>query len=396
MKEPLRLPSNEFKEQVLIKLKDIVDYLVNIENKDKNPAALLSGNMGIGLFLFYYARFIQSEYYAEKAMEFLESAINTIDKNLNHAFCNGISGVCWGVDHLIANGFIDIDNFDILNYFDGYLCRQAFFDLHFNRNNDFLHGAIGTSLYLLKRAEIPNVKKMEENTINILNSYKIAINDSYYWESKIGDKINISLSHGMSSICIFLSKAYQLKINHSVTQDLLQKSISFILSQEVQTPNRISIFPSFSLYEDHYHISRLGWCYGDLGIALTLWHYASVMKDNIVKQKAIDILLFSALRKDLHKNAVIDGSICHGTAGIALIFKKMYYYTQKQEFLEAAIYWLSQTLKMSKYEDGIVGYKSNAKTNSIDFLNGIAGIGMVLLSFLINDDSNWDECLLLS
>ena len=259
-----------------------------------------------------------------------------------------------------------------------------------------MHGSIGSALYLLKRVEIPNVKKMEEDIINILNAYKIAVNDSYYWESKIGDKINISLSHGISSICIFLSKAYQLKINHSVAQDLLQKSISFILLQEVQTPNRISMFPSFSLYEDHYHISRLGWCYGDLGIALALWHYAGAMKDNIVKQKAIDILLFSASRMDLQSNAVIDGSICHGTAGIALVFRKMYYYTKRYEFGKAAFYWLAKTLEMAKYEDGIVGYKSNAKTNSIDFLNGIAGIGMVLLSFLTNDDSSWDECLLLN
>ena len=124
MKKPLKLPSNELKVQVQKKLSEIVDYLVNIENKDENPSALLSGNMGIGLFLFYYARFTQSEYYAEKAMEFLESAINNIDKNLNHAFCNGISGVCWGVDHLIANGFIDIDNSDILNSFDDYLCSR--------------------------------------------------------------------------------------------------------------------------------------------------------------------------------------------------------------------------------------------------------------------------------
>jgi hypothetical protein len=47
MKKPLRLPGNELEEQVEIKLKNIVDYLIQIENKDENPPALFSGNMGI-------------------------------------------------------------------------------------------------------------------------------------------------------------------------------------------------------------------------------------------------------------------------------------------------------------------------------------------------------------
>jgi lantibiotic modifying enzyme len=204
MKKPLRLPSNELREQVEIKLKSIVDYLVQIENKEENLPALFSGNIGVALFLFYYARFTKCEFYNEKAMEFIESSIN--------------------------------------------------------------------------------------NIINILNAYKVEINSSYYWESKIGNKINISISHGLSGICIFLSKAYRLNITQSVTKELLTKSIAFLLSQEIQYSHRISMFPSFSLYEEKYYISRMGWCYGDLGIALALWHYADVMEDNIVQQKAIEII----------------------------------------------------------------------------------------------------------
>ncbi|WP_099463734.1 MULTISPECIES: lanthionine synthetase C family protein [Parabacteroides] len=396
MKKLWKLPNNDLKKRVEIKLRDIVEYLVNIENKDKYPPCLMSGNMGIAIFLFYYARYTQNEYYAEQAMFFLESSINTINGNFNPSFCNGISGICWGIQHLIANQFLENDSTDILKSFDTNLSTHVITYASLNYF-DYLHGAIGIAIYLLKKINSNNIRACENKIIDILSSSKININNKgCYWESKIGEKINISLSHGLASICIFLAKAYQLNINSSKTKDLLNKSITFLLSQEIQIPNRISIFPSFSLYEDHYHSSRLGWCYGDLGIALALWHYANIFKDSNIKQKAIEIFLFSALRKNLHSTAVIDGSICHGSAGIALIFKKMYYYTQREEFREASTYWLSQTLKMSKYEDGIVGYKSNGEKNSIDFLNGITGIGMVLLSFLTNENSIWDECLLLS
>lgn len=51
---------------------------------------------------------------------------------------------------------------------------------------------------------------------------------------------------------------------------------------------------------------------------------------------------------------------------------------------------------MSKHIDGIVGYKSNNKDNSINLLTGVSGIGLTLLTMLSGDNSDWDECLLLS
>ena len=50
---------------------------------------------------------------------------------------------------------------------------------------------------------------------------------------------------------------------------------------------------------------------------------------------------------------------------------------------------------MSKYEDGIVGYKSDGEKKSLDLLNGVAGIGLVILSFLSEQDMFWEDLLLL-
>jgi lantibiotic modifying enzyme len=399
MKKLLLLQNKGINKDVEKKLKEIVRFLVNIDNKDDIPPSLLSGITGISFFLFYYAKYSKDEYYEDKAMEFLSYSINNIDKCFNSSFCGGIGGICWCLQHLIDNKFIDAENKNIIKTFDTYLCSHILQNSSINYY-DYLHGSIGTASYLLKRIENGKVKECEEKIIDILNNSKICIDNSCYWESRIGEKINISLSHGIASICIFLSKAYKLNIKKPLTKELLEKSISFILAQEINASHRLSMFPSFSLSKNSngnsFQASRLGWCYGDLGIALAIWHYAQIANDEEMRQKTIEIFLHSASRRDLEKNAVIDGGICHGTAGIALIFRKMYYNTYREEFFDAANFWLYQTLKMSKYNDGIVGYKANQKTPSIDFLNGITGIGFVLLSFLTNEDTVWDECLLLS
>ena len=56
-------------------------------------------------------------------------------------------------------------------------------------------------------------------------------------------------------------------------------------------------------------------------------------------------------------------------------------------------------LKMAKFKDGLAGYKmwniDNYKNES-NLLEGIAGIGLALLSSISDEDPSWDECLLLS
>lgn len=222
------------------------------------------------------------------------------------------------------------------------------------------------------------------------------MNNSCYWESKIGNMKNISISHGIASICIFLTKTYSSNLNKLKSKELAMESINFILNQEnIFTKDLISKYPSFCRINSKNN-SRLGWCYGDLGIAMAFWHYSQVFQDKVIEQKAIDIFLFNSKRRDLDLNAVIDASLCHGTSGIALIFYRMYINTHIELFLETAQYWLNQTLVMSKHIDGIVGYKSNNKDNSINLLTGISGIGLALLTMLSGDNFDWDECLLLS
>lgn len=386
-------------DRVKIKLDEIVQYLLFLDfEKDLSPG-LFSGTAGIALFLFYYARCFKNEYIADKAMEFLSYSINKSEKTFRHTFCNGVSGICWCINHLITHKFIDKENLEIIELFDLHLGRNALNDSSV-AYYDYLHGSCGTFLYLLKRIKNLNIKQYEIEFVNNLNYSKTTIENSCYWESKIGNAKNISISHGVASICIFLTKAYELNLNKVKAKELAIQSINFILNQEnLPTGDLISKYPSF------YHVdsglstnnnSRLGWCYGDLGIAFALWHYSQVFHDKMIEHKAIDTMLFNAQRRNLNTNAVIDASLCHGTSGIALIFYRMYLHTHIELFLDTAQYWLDQTLIMSKHFDGIVGYKSNNKNNSIDLLNGISGIGLVLLTLLTGDNTRWDECLLLS
>jgi hypothetical protein len=78
----------------------------------------------------------------------------------------------------------------------------------------------------------------------------------------------------------------------------------------------------------------------------------------------------------------------------------MWWDTRLPEFKNAADYWMNETLKMAKFEDGLAGYKvwygEQGWLNEYCLLEGIAGIGLALMTYYYEVEPIWDECLLLS
>jgi hypothetical protein len=76
----------------------------------------------------------------------------------------------------------------------------------------------------------------------------------------------------------------------------------------------------------------------------------------------------------------------------------MYHNTGHEAFREAALYWLDDCLYKARFSDGLAGYKVWRHSGWITqrgLLEGIAGIGLVLLAAVSDIEPAWDECLFL-
>jgi lantibiotic modifying enzyme len=209
------------------------------------------------------------------------------------------------------------------------------------------------------------------------------------------------LSHGISSIIIFLSRVVESGIADKKAERMLSGAVNYVLSQEKDFSQFGSCFPNYILKDlpESVSKSRLAWCYGDLGIGMALWRAGKALENTEWKNKGFEILLQSTQRRTFGETSVQDAGICHGCAGITMIFRRMYLETDREEFKKATHYWIQQTLNFSKFEDGFVGYKTvkmEGMACDYSFLTGISGIGLVLLSFLENDPQTWDEIFLIS
>jgi lantibiotic modifying enzyme len=234
---------------------------------------------------------------------------------------------------------------------------------------------------------------LEELLTELEKSGEICENGAVKWMSVLnketGEKgYNISLSHGMSSIAAFLIRLHHLNFEVERVDKLLRRTVNYILDQIIYTEGVISYFPSYSKdsgLESLY--SRLGWCYGDLGIAHILWQASIVLNNKDLEKTALKILLHNCNRRDLHINFINDAGLCHGSSGVAQIFWNLFLSTGIQEFKEVTDYWLHVTIQMAKYDDGLAGFKvwrrdedGGSVQSSDNFLEGISGIGLFLLS----------------
>jgi lantibiotic modifying enzyme len=318
------------------------------------------------------------------------------------SFCNGLSGIAWTLDYFSKIDLIETD-LDFLQEIDDHI------ELELNRiieieDWDFLHGFIGIGFYFLERKNhiIVNkiVKKIEEISIKDSNGIKW-LGFNYAPNKEIVYCYPLSLSHGSSSIIAFLNLCIkENKMYSKKARTLLDKAVIFLKSCELK--DKKSLFPPEIPFSNEIELreSKLAWCNGDLGIGYTFLKIGEDLENDQLYQKGLDICLHSAMRKNQDISFIKDSCLCHGTAGVSYIFKKLFYKTNNPVFDDASSYWLDETLKMALNNTADLdmlfwGGEELGMKKDYSLLGGIIGVGLVLISLLNGKSANWDKILLL-
>ncbi len=396
------------------KLFDISTILQQHYDKEKK-LGLLSGKTGVAYFFILYGEFLNDDSISERGHKILAETIEEINQGFNFpTFCSGIAGIGWVLEMICEEGFLEINSKEIFSEIDIFL--DKIMASNFEQDNyDFLHGYLGEAMYFLKRYQNANSIKNRNKykvilikVISVLQKTALENKELVYWESYVQAKneikvINLGLAHGMSSIINFLARLVIYQDFEPLVSPLLIKATRFILSVKSDAPSSKSLFPSWiNQKQKTVEYSRLAWCYGDLGIGLSLWHAAEVLNDKILYKEAMAILKHSALRKSLETTMVKDAGLCHGAFGIMLIFDYLYKSTAVIDFKNTADYWLLEGLKMANHENGYAGYmkwqpKEIGSWQKEDcLLDGVAGIGLAILSYLSPTPLKWSQCLMIS
>ncbi|WP_228410059.1 lanthionine synthetase LanC family protein [Chryseobacterium viscerum] len=350
----------------------------------------------------YYSLFYNNDVEIEK----IEELIDMASEASYSSFATGSLAIIYFM-RLLHNANIitdeDIEDIeeDSIEFFLELLSAAAD-----RKEYDLFTGLIGLGIYFLEIKKFDAAAKI----VSYIDHLKHERNQSFFWIDHIVKEDNIidlGLAHGQPSIISFLAECYHKGCEKETCAKLIRGSVNFLKELYQENKDSQFIFPSkLNIATGEKQLSeRLAWCYGDLGVAISIWKAYTVLQDEDLKTMCLAIILnLSKVKADKsgvfysQKNKCIDTGICHGTSGISHIFNKFYRIFQNPELKEAHDYWMSLTLQqLDKGAKFPYDLKNDEWVEHTGLLEGISGVGMVLLDYQYPDKArDWDKIYLMN
>ncbi|MFT4927846.1 MAG: lantibiotic modifying enzyme [Phenylobacterium sp.] len=404
-------------------LQQFAGVLMALPNTVTN-GGLLSGLTGDLLYLYQLSLYqgglvgqtvVDEEVFNDK-LEFLQEslALSAGHPNLSA----GLSGQGWFLEYLNQGQGED---------YDDELCEEIDNLLHSSLSVDEWLGEIelilglgGIAIYAARRQLKSASTELFERLLSHYEQALTQISDTtsswtqpakshYRFDQENPDKaeFNLGLAHGVPGIIAAILPALNIPKLHQRAKLLLQQSCDWLLEQELAAESegkaRVSCFASACGEHDNggnsYNSgSRLGWCYGDLTIALTLSRVGKALQHSGYIEKARQISLHAATR-DKTQGMVYDAGLCHGSAGLVLIFQLLDQQLNEPKLAQAANRWLDYTLDLYRQKglEGLYAWTPLEQDYKEDtgLLMGFGGVGLCLLSAL-GEEADWVDCLLMA
>lgn len=387
---------------------------------------LLGGKSGQILFCAYIYKEFGNDEYLNRLYELIDEGMEelqrqlTCDDFIDYTHGGGISGFLLTLSHLCERGIIG-ESFDDLIDEDIQKLVVGSLEADFlTENYDPLYGFIGKGIFLINRKEKAFAQAALNDIVDTLFSSKIIDKKSNFtWvDIRNADSLNkldrtrevydCGLAHGVAGIITFCCKAYDAiksREKKETLKHIIERSTLWLLDQ--QREDGLFMFPyaKFNNPDDPAnkpYSARLGWCYGDMAIAIAVYNASQLLNDVSFASKAQEIAI-NATKIDVFESGVIDGdgksdpSFCHGACGISYLFLVLYEYFGDEELLRAYQKWKDYTERQLEQRIAQSDLFSELSPASEDYglLYGYSGIGLTSLSYLSNATKPWSEVILL-
>ena len=342
----------------------------------------------------------------ERCGRLVDSCIDAMAGRAQVGLFGGWAGIGWLVGHLGAEDeFVEREVSRNTGALPDSWPRRFGYDL--------ISGLVGVGVHFVER--LPD-EAAREGLVRILDelertaveaeggvSWFTAADLLPEWQRKRAPQgyYNLGVAHGVPGVMWLLGKLCARGVEADRARTLLEGSLRWLLAAHPDpgTPDLPSwIAPGVRREPNR----RMAWCYGPLGAAAVVWEAAREGGDSAGEEWG-RTMSFACAGVEPSESGNRDAALCHGAAGNAHIFHRLYRRTGDERFREAALAWFDEALTYRKPGVGVGGFQAwaevDGKQGFVDdasFLGGSAGIGLALLAAITDTDPAWDRLLLLS
>lgn len=378
-------------------------------------AGLAAGHAGIALTLAYVSK-CGIPVGSSLASKHLSVAIECLTTTpLDAGLFSGLAGIGWTIHqlNLLLPDVVARSAEAAAAAIDSILADAAR-ALDARGEYDLVSGSAGLSLYAIQR--LPSKAALSCLRLIIDGLWRRAerTREGFTWRTPTAWRdarrgangpephYNLGLAHGVPSLIGVLGDYCALGIGGRKSRALLTGAVDWLFAQR----SRARSDAAFSYYATEsgapFGAARVAWCYGDLGIAIALLNASRAVGHTDWEHEAIEVGKCAA-RRTAQDSGVVDAGLCHGSAGNAHIFNRLYQATGDNEFRVAALQWADRTLAYYRRGIGVAGFETMhrvaadrplAPIADASFLIGTAGILLALLAATTDQEPTWDRVLL--
>jgi lantibiotic modifying enzyme len=382
---------------------------------ERDPS-LGRGQAGLALLYAWLARTRRMPQADVLARRCLDQAIEAASTQAMYAsLYGGFTGIAWAaelVDHLF-----DPDAEDRSEAVDEALVRLLSRADRWSAPYDLVVGLTGLGVYALQRYPRPLAIECLRRVLERLHECAHHDEHGLYWwtpPAEIPDeesrkqypsgRADLGVAHGLAGVIALLGSICGAGVEQATARPLLEGAVSWLLAHSVPTEAGPT-FPVWVAPDEEPWPARSAWCYGDPGIAAALLVAARGMGDADWEQAAVSLACRSAERP-ASKTGVVNANFCHGAAGLAHLYNRMYQATGERTLGRAALYWLERTLDFYRQardtgDSWVEGswdpdQREPWTWTGIELVEGAAGVALVLLAAATSVEPTWDRMFLVS
>jgi lantibiotic modifying enzyme len=369
--------------------------------------SLASGFAGLAVCSGQLARTRSDHQAADAARTRLEEAVDVLaTEPLTSSLYSGFTGIAWAVelvDRLL--GAVGEDRNDDIDEAVTRLLRrypeQAPYDL--------INGLTGIGVYALARWPRPGAAQCLLGVVEQFARRARHDRDGVSWwsppswqgrrrELYLPDRVDLGVAHGIAGVIPFLARVHRLGLATQTVRPLLDGAVHWLLAHLVDTASGPTV-PSFVADGVEPVRARSAWCYGDPGVAAALLLAARDVGERAWAAAATGLALRAAARPP-DQAGVKDAGLCHGSAGLAHLFNRMYQMTGEPALADAARFWVERTLELcaaaAPGPDATFPDAARPAWKGPGLLEGAAGVALALEAASSTAEAAWDQMLLVS
>ncbi len=342
-------------------------------------------------------------------VEQLAHAVDELSRLPTMALHGGVAGVGWVIAHLsttINAADVELSLEELDTFLSQAVCEESW-DGHF----DLISGLLGLAAYFFERPSFEGSRNSLTAILNHLDRMAEPRENGLFWPTPIGcyprgvgesqhlRRTDLGVAHGLPGVVGILCQLVAMGIDPPRSHRLFRGALDGLLTSR-SADDPLLGFPYQAEDRCLSRPARLAWCYGDLGIAGVLAAGADRLADQRLAEEAQRLASTAAMRESL-ASGILDAGLCHGAAGVAHLFNRLYQRSGDVRLQEAAVRYYLYALEFLSAGHGNHRFDPTAAAGEPwveddSFLGGAIGIALALLTACFPISPDWDRLLLVS